>query len=148
MNLEGILLSIRTCHHFSFKVKFNVVELQNEPNQLCVRSDGRIGFVGIEQGKLKCLTCRYDTNKCCHVNLLRQVTSDGASDIPDAAFELVSKEKEWEPTVFTLLKPVSSEKISYQLSSELGSKLSAGYIFSISYFHHPIIGSSSIQQYL
>ena len=56
------------------------------------------------------------------------MTSEAASDIPDAAFELVAKEREWEPTAFTLLRPISSQKIPFEISSELGSKLSAGYM--------------------
>ncbi len=79
-------------------------------------------------GKLRCITCKYNSNSCIHVETLRSSTEASSSDIPNVAYDLIEKERvPWQLSSFTLLKPISHKKIPVKLTNDLASKLAVGY---------------------
>ena len=105
--------------------------MQSSKSTVGVRVDDKIGFVYVEMGKLRCSTCTYNVNKCCHVDYIREITGPSAenflSEVPDVVFELLAKEKEWKPASSYVLKPVSYLPIPFEIPANLAKKIAAGY---------------------
>ncbi len=105
-----------------------IIELPYDQSKICVRIDENIGFVGIEMGKLKCYTCRFNTSKCCHVLHVKSATDSENSYVPNVAYDIVSKQgEEWKPTSFKLQEPVSKLRVPFQLTPQLAKKLSTDF---------------------
>lgn len=79
-------------------------------------------------GKLRCMTCKYNSNSCIHIETLRSSTEASLPEIPNVAYDLIEKERvPWQLSSFTLLKPMSHKKIPVRLPKDLASKLAVGY---------------------
>ena len=76
----------------------DIVTFSFDSSKVSVRADG---LVGIEMGKLKCFSCKYDTAKCSHVQKFRRFTENESN--------------------------VSCKKIPFNLTTELSEKLPVGY---------------------
>eukprot|EP00794_Sanderia_malayensis_P014711 gene14711-16240_t len=129
------------------EMKFQVLALQNNNNIVCVLGNGGIGFVSVEMGRLKCCSCIYNVNSCVHIEVFRKVTDpfgDSSENIPDIAYELLGKEKEWNPSVAYQYKSLSTHCISFDISQDLARKISSGYrnFLKVKADHHILVDGS------
>ena len=106
----------------------DIVAFPHDSTKVCVHAGGTIGFVGIEMGKLRCMTCTYNSRNCCHVLHLRNAKESSSDSIPDEALDLITREGQpWLPSAFIIQKPVSVSKISFKLTPELARMISSSY---------------------
>lgn len=113
---------------YFLKEHAEIIELPYDHSQVCVRVNGDIAFVGVEMGKLKCYTCRFDTLKCHHVRHIKSATESESIYVPNVAYDIVARQGvNWKPTPFKLQEPLSKLPIPFRLPSQLAEKLSAGF---------------------
>eukprot|EP00794_Sanderia_malayensis_P002145 gene2145-2439_t len=106
----------------------SVFAIPHDDSKVIVYTEGSVGFVGMDMGKLKCTTCKYGASMRCHVIHLRHATQSGSPDIRNIAYDLVlASEEPWQARSFSLLKPISFLPIPFELPEGVAKKIAMGY---------------------
>ncbi len=106
----------------------SIIAIPHDDSKVIVCADMGIGFVGIDMGKLKCLSCKYEATNCGHIVHLRNAVQSESADIPNVAYDLFMSNNESRQTrSFCLKNPISSCPIPYKLPIDVARKISVGY---------------------